>query len=133
MPPFKMANGQMCSGRVYDSSGAFLVGELERLDQTLHAPLTSFFWPRDIDLRSDVTLADEYSSYTLSSFSSQGALGTGNGIGNGKAWIGKTANKKFPVLRWISLRVANVLTLWDVELKYTIPEPRKRGQAGASD
>ena len=24
-----------------DSSGAFLIGELERLDQTLHAPLLS--------------------------------------------------------------------------------------------
>ena len=45
--------------RTIDSSGAFLVGELERLDKTLHAPLSSVTWGRDIDLREDVTIADE--------------------------------------------------------------------------
>src|ERR1700757_3018508 len=40
-------------GRTVDSTGAFLVGELERLDQTLHEPLASGSWGRDIDLRGD--------------------------------------------------------------------------------
>jgi hypothetical protein len=44
-----------------DSTGAFLIGELERLDQTLHMPLAAVTWSRDIDLREDVTLADEFS------------------------------------------------------------------------
>src|SRR5262249_52004892 len=70
-------------GKVVDSSGAFLVGELERLDQTLHRPLVSITWSRDIRLRNDVTIADEVSAFTLSTFASAGALGTGQGVGTG--------------------------------------------------
>ncbi|STH74201.1 bacteriophage protein [Escherichia coli] len=33
-----------------DSSGAFLIGELERLDQTLNLPLVGYTWSRDIQL-----------------------------------------------------------------------------------
>lgn len=58
--------------RTIDSSGAFLVGELERLDKTLHAPLSSVTWGRDIDLREDVTIADESSSFTLSNYAASG-------------------------------------------------------------
>ena len=29
-----------------DSSGAFLIGELERLDQTLNLPLVGYTWTR---------------------------------------------------------------------------------------
>jgi hypothetical protein len=42
-----------------DSAGSFLIGELERLDQTLHDPLVAATWGRDVDLREDVTIADE--------------------------------------------------------------------------
>ena len=38
-----------------DSTGAFLVNELERLDPMMHEPLASVTWQRDIDLREDVT------------------------------------------------------------------------------
>ena len=34
-----------------DGTGAFLVHELERLDQTLNLPLVNFTWSRDIQLR----------------------------------------------------------------------------------
>ena len=33
--------------RTVDSTGAFLVGELERLDQTLHMPLAAVTWARN--------------------------------------------------------------------------------------
>jgi hypothetical protein len=56
LPP----NGQRTL--TYDSTGAFLVGELERLDQTLHMPLAAVTWSRDIDLRGDVSMADDVSS-----------------------------------------------------------------------
>src|SRR5258708_877148 len=52
-------------GRTVDSTGAFLVGELERLDLTLHQPLVSTNYLRDIPLREDVTIADEVSSFTI--------------------------------------------------------------------
>lgn len=70
--------------RTVDSSGAFLVGELERLDQTMHEPLASVTWSRDIDLRSDVSIADETSSFTNSTFAAAGGPS-----GSGKAWVGK--------------------------------------------
>ncbi|MDG3554300.1 hypothetical protein NXF50_29320, partial [Klebsiella pneumoniae] len=40
-----------------DGTGAFLVHELERLDQTLNLPLVNYTWSRDIQLREDVSIA----------------------------------------------------------------------------
>lgn len=102
--------------RTIDAAGAFLVGELERLDQTLHMPLTSVTWSRDIDLREDVSIADETSSFTNSSFASAPGV-----PGSGKAWIGKDSTS----LTGISLdigKTANPLTLWGMQLGWTIPE-----------
>ena len=97
--------------KVYDSTGAFLVGELERLDMKLHAPLAAVTYTRDIKLREDVTIADEVSSFTTSTFGSPGGLGTGNGIGNGKSWAGKITSQ----ITNVSLDIAkttNPLTIW---------------------
>jgi len=119
---------QTRDGQFVDSTGAFLVGELERLDQTLHMPLAAVTYPRDIDLREDVTIADEVSSFTSSAFASAGNLG-GNGIGNGKAWIDKVANQVGGVGVDID-KTANPLTLWGLELKYTIPEIESAARLG---
>lgn len=116
-------------GRTVDSTGAYLVGELERLDQTLHEPLVSTTWPRDIDLREDVTIADEVSSFTLSTYASAGSLGTGNGIGNGKAWIGKTTDQ----ISGVDVDLAKLpfpLRPWALEIKYTILELESAAKIG---
>lgn len=116
-------------GRTVDSTGAFLVGELERLDQTIHLPLAAVSWSRDIDLREDVSLADEMSSFTLTNFGSAGSLGAGNSIRNGKAWIGKSTDQvtgigvdtgKFP----------QPLTPWGMEIKYSILELESAAKMG---
>lgn len=99
-----------------DSTGAFLVGELERLDQTMHEPLVSVSWGRDIDLREDVTIADEVSSYTNSTFASAGGINP-----TGKAWISKEGNAITGIALDIG-KTASPLTLWAMELKWTIPE-----------
>jgi len=99
-----------------DSTGVFLVGELERLDQTLNEPLVSVTWSRDIQLREDVSNADEVSSFTNSTFASAGGLSPG-----GKAWIGKDTNAITGVALDIG-KTANPLTLWGMEIKFTIPE-----------
>ncbi len=120
---------QTNDGRTVDSTGAFLVGELERLDLTMHEPLAAVTWGRDIDLREDVTIADEVSSFTLSTFAAQGGLGTGAGIGNGKAWIGKESNQ----ITGISADIAKVphqLRPWAMELKYTILELESAAKLG---
>lgn len=99
-----------------DSAGVFLVGELERLDQRLHMPLASVTWSRDIDLREDVTIADEVSSFTNSSFGA--ALGV---AGSNKSWVGKDANAIAGIALDIG-KTALPLTLWAMQLGWTIPE-----------
>lgn len=108
-------------GKTYDSTGAFMVGQLEQLDRTLHEPLVAYTWSRDIDLRGDVSNAQEQSSFTVSSYGSPGGLGTGNSIGNGKSWGGKVTTQ---VTRQ-SVDIAKIvqpLTIWEQEVAYTIPE-----------
>ena len=116
-------------GHTADSTGAFLVGELERLDTTLHMPLTSVSWQRDIDLREDVTVADEYSSFTQTGFGSQGSLGAGNGIRNGKAWIGKVTDQ----ISGVGVdtgKTPQPLTPWGLEVKYSLLELASAAKLG---
>lgn len=116
-------------GKTVDSTGAFLVGELERLDMELHEPLAEVSWGRDVDLREDVTIADEVSAFTLSTYGSTGSLGTGNSIGNGKAWIGKDTTQ----ITGLSLDIAKIphpLRPWAMELKYTVLELESAAKLG---
>lgn len=99
-----------------DAAGAFLQGELERLDQTLHMPLANTTWGRDIDVREDVTLADESSSFANATFASAGGINP-----TGKAWIGKTATAITGILADLQ-KTINPLPLWGMEIAYTIPE-----------
>jgi hypothetical protein len=107
-----------------DSTGAFLLGELERLDQSLHMPLVAYTWSRDIDLREDVSIADEQSSFTNSSFAAVGGTSP-----TGKAWIGKTTNAIAGIALDIG-KTASPLYLWGMELSYTIPELLSAQQVG---
>ncbi|WP_043614271.1 DUF2184 domain-containing protein, partial [Chromobacterium violaceum] len=107
-----------------DSAGAFLVGELERLDQKLHMPLASVTWSRDIKLREDVSMGDEVSSFTNSSFAAAGGPSP-----NGKNWIGKDSN----AIAGIELDIGktpNPLTLWGMQLGWTLPELASAQQLG---
>lgn len=102
--------------RTIDSAGVFLIGELERLDQKLHMPLATVTWTRDIQLREDVSIADEFSSFTNSSFASAPGV-----AGSGKAWVGKDTN----AIAGISLEIGkstNPLPLWAMQLGWTLPE-----------
>lgn len=107
---------QTYDGRTIDSTGAFLIGELERLDPAMHEPLVSVTWSRDIQLREDVTIEDETSSFTNSTFAAAGGINP-----NGKNFIGKDSN----AISGVSLdigKTAQPLYLWGMELGYTIPE-----------
>lgn len=99
-----------------DSAGSFLVGELERLDPMLHMPLAAVTWGRDINLREDVSIADEFSAFTNSNFASAPGVS-----GSNKAWIGKDAN----AITGVSLDIGKTtspLPLWALQLGWTIPE-----------
>ncbi|HBH7053952.1 TPA: DUF2184 domain-containing protein [Morganella morganii] len=99
-----------------DSSGTFLIGELERMDQTLNMPLTSIKWTRDMPLRSDISIADEVSSFTNTDFASVGGPNP-----NGKNWMGK----KGTAIAGIELNIdptRNNLTPWAQEVGWTVLE-----------
>jgi hypothetical protein len=104
------------SGFTRDSTGSFLVGELERLDQTIHAPLVAYTYGRDIQMREDVTIADEVSSFTNSAFAATGGI-----IPGGLSWIGKDVNTISGAALDIG-KTPQPLYLWGMELSYTQPE-----------
>ncbi|MGS4822014.1 DUF2184 domain-containing protein [Raoultella terrigena] len=107
-----------------DSSGAFLIHELERLDQALNLPLTSQTWSRDILLREDVSIADEISSFTNTTFA---AAGTPNA--NGKNWISPLAT----AIAGINVDIEKKgfpLELWGMELGWTVIELNAAAQVG---
>ena len=109
------------------ATGAFLVGELERLDQELYTPIADFTWSRDIDLRSDVTMADELTSFILTNY--HGGFG-GTGVGK-KSWI--TSDTTTPAQIGVSnTKVMNPLTPWGMEVRYSIFELMKSQQVGRS-
>lgn len=111
-------------GRTADSTGAFLVGELERLDQTLHMPLAAVTWSRDVDLREDVSLGDEVSSFTLTTF------GSGDNVGNnGKSWIGKSTSQ-IGGIGVDQAKIPGPLTPWALEVKYSILELESAAKMG---
>jgi hypothetical protein len=104
------------SVKTVDSAGSFLVNELERLDPTLHMPLAAVTWSRDIDLREDVTIADESASFTNSTAAAAGGV-----VPAGINWGGKVTT----AIAGISLDISKTsqpLPLWEMELKYSIPE-----------
>jgi len=114
-------------GRTVDSTGAFLVGELERLDQTLNMPLSSVTYGRDIDLREDVTIADEVSSFTLSTFAAPGSIN--QGIRQGKAWVGKSSGQ-IPGVGVDIGKTPLPLTPWALEIKFSILELESAARIG---
>lgn len=107
------------------STGAFLVGELERLDPVLKEPLHDFTWSRDIDVREDVTIADEVSSFIYSTYA--GGFG-GTSIGK-KSWIAgrDTTPSRVAVS---ATKVTSPMTLWGEEIVYSIFELEKAMQVG---
>lgn len=107
-----------------DGAGVFLVGELERLDQELNMPLVGYTWSRDVQLREDVSIADDISSFTNSTFA---AAGTPNP--NGKNWIGKDST----AIAGPSVDIAKTgfpLTLWGMELGWTVVELAAAAKVG---
>jgi hypothetical protein len=102
--------------RTIDSTGAFLQGELEKLDATVNLPLVEVTWQRDIDLREDVVMSDESAGFTLSNFAAAGAFGAGK-----KAWAGKNSTALTGVAVDIS-KTTQPLHLWGMVLNWSVIE-----------
>lgn len=104
------------SRRTRDTTGAFLIGQLEKLDPTLNEPLVNITWSRDIEIRDDISIAMESASWTNSSFAASGGI-----TPNGKAWVGKAANAIASPMVDIG-KTLQALTPWAMELGYTMFE-----------
>lgn len=107
-----------------DSTGVFFVNELERLDQTLHEPQVNITWQRDVDLREDVTIGDDSSSYTVSTYGSPGGV-----VSNGINWMSKDADAVTGPSVDIG-KVAQPLIPWGTEVRYTQLEIESSKLAG---
>lgn len=113
-----------------ESTGAFLVGELERLDRELYQPIADFTWGRDIDVRTDVTIADEATSFIWQKMAG-GFGGTQLGLAprKGKSWI--SGPDTVPALPAVSAtKVLTPLTPWGMEVAYDVLELARAQQVG---
>lgn len=100
----------------YDSTGAFLVGELERLDPIIHEPLVEFTFHRDLPIRRDATIADEYTSYMEEAFGAVGGVSS-----KGKNWFSKEGNVIGAAQ--VDLTKTTVpFPLWALGIDYDLPE-----------
>lgn len=100
--------------RMIDASAAFLIGELERLDPTIHEPLMSQTWSRDVPVRPDVTIGDEVSSFIRSDFGSPGHQSA-----NGKHFVWNETTQISGTQEGLTLE-RNPLVPWAIEVKYSI-------------
>ncbi|MGK0705316.1 DUF2184 domain-containing protein [Yokenella regensburgei] len=98
------------------TTGAFLIGELERMDQRLNMPLVSYKWSRDMPLRSDVSIADEVSSFTNTDFAAVGGTRS-----DGKNWIGKNTTAVSGI-NVNTVPTRNNLTPWGAQVSWDILE-----------
>ena len=105
--------------------GAYLQGELERLDQRNYDPIADFTWSRDIELRKDVAITDEYTSYIINKFF-EGFNGTSTGK---KAWISDATTTPAQV-SVANQKMLNPVTLWGGQVSYSIFELQKSQRAG---
>ena len=96
------------------SATVFLLGELERLDPRINEPLQRFTWGRDLPIRSDVSLADEVSSFTRDFFASPG-----NQRADGKHFIGSNTTQIAGVQARRELYRQPLLP-WGIEINYSI-------------
>lgn len=58
--------------RAMDSTLSYFVNQLDNFDPKLHEPLLAVTWGRDIQLRGNVSLANESTSFTRSTFGGPG-------------------------------------------------------------
>ena len=94
------ANVMMMDASSIAGGMAFLVGELEKRDETLHEPLTSITWPRDIPVQTGGGWVDSIAVFDVS-YGSEGGQDDGliggetNDLPMIQADIGKDSYKVF--------------------------------------
>lgn len=102
--------------KVFDSTLAYFINQLDNLDKRLYEPLYSVSWGRDIKLRTGITMANESTSFIRSAVAA-----IGSNAAAGKPWI----NPNTTTLPGISIngeRIVTPLRLLGREISYTSVE-----------
>ena len=107
-----------------DSTGAFLQGELEVIDQTLHLPDVATTWSEDILPRTDINLADSWASWTNSTYGRVGGLSS-----TGKSWGGNRRNGT-PSVSLDIQKQQQELYAWELEVDWDIFELEAAAKLG---
>jgi len=112
--------------RTQDSTLAYFVNQLDNFDQRLHEPLFSVTWGRDIKLRTGISMANESTSFTRSSFA-----GAGTQNATGKPWLSANSN----AIAGVDVngeRIVTPLRLLGREISYTSVELERSQLLGQS-
>jgi hypothetical protein len=99
--------------KTMDAGLSYFVSQLDVMDTRLNMPLTQFTWSRDIKLRSDVSFANESTSFVRSTFG-----GVGTQEAQGIPWITPNTNS-IPDIAINGERVVTPLRLAARELVYS--------------
>ena len=121
--------------KTQDSTLAFFINQLDAFDPTLHQPLTSVTWSRDIGLRTGVSMANESASFTRSAFGSTGTLSTGSNAagataGGGKPWLNPNSTT-MPGVNVDEERIVQAVRLLGQEISYTSVDLERAQMTGA--
>jgi hypothetical protein len=108
--------GRTFDAKTIDSTGSFLVQQLELLEKTIHMPLQSFTWRRDVDVRSDVTMGHEFSSYKVHNVAAMG------GVDPNKKSFASVVGTNSPSVALDVGKVTSPLIPWKETLDYSIFE-----------
>lgn len=110
-----------------DSALSYFVNQLDNLDRTLHEPLYSVSWSRDIRLRSGITMANESTSFIRAAFAGTGTL---NQTGN-MPWLSAESND-IPGVSINGERIVTPLRLLGREISFTSVELERSQLLGQS-
>lgn len=102
--------------KVFDSTLAYFVSQLDNMDMKLHEPLYSVSWGRDIKLRSGISMANESTSFIRSNYAAMGSQSA-----TGKPWLAPNATA-LPGVSINGERVVLPLRLLGREISYTSVE-----------
>jgi hypothetical protein len=108
-----------CDKKFYDATLSFYINQLDELDKRLYEPLIDVTYGRDIKLRTDVSFANESTSFIQSTF---GGIGTQNATG--LPWLAPNANT-IPGVSVDGQRVVTPLRLLATAINYTSVELEK--------
>lgn len=109
-----------------DATLAFFINQLTALDTTMHEPLASVTWSRDIMLREGVSFSNESSSFMRQTYGAIGGMTAG-----GKNWLAGNGTT-IPGIDVNGELITAPLRLWGQELSYTSVELERSQNIGQS-